>query len=108
MSYHEHFLIVILGMHDNISTRYTNTQQEHNNNSVSNFKNCLGYTFLVYGMNLIVSALPNFFTVWRIHFTYFINVPFLHPLQMPENNKFLDVYRVYRNGTLAWNGDVST
>ena len=26
-------------------------------------KNCLGCTFLVYGMNLIVSALPNFFTV---------------------------------------------
>ena len=29
------------------------------------------------------------------------NVIFLHPMKMPENQGFSDVFRGYRNGTLA-------
>ena len=32
------------------------------------------------------------------------NVPFLYPLKTSENQKFSDIFRGYRKGTLAWNG----
>ena len=32
------------------------------------------------------------------------NVPFLNSLKTPENLWFSEVFRVYRKGTLAWNG----
>ena len=32
------------------------------------------------------------------------NVPFLYHLKTSENQRFSDVFREYRKGTLAWNG----
>ena len=32
------------------------------------------------------------------------NLPFLYPLKMSENQRFSDVFRGCRNGTLAWKG----
>ena len=32
------------------------------------------------------------------------NVPILYPLKMSENQRFSDVFRGYKKGTLAWNG----
>ena len=31
------------------------------------------------------------------------NIPFLYPLKTAENQRFSDVFRGYRNGTLVWN-----
>ena len=31
----------------------------------------------------------------------FFNVPFLYPLKMSENQRFSDIFRGYKNGTLA-------
>ena len=37
------------------------------------------------------------------HFAPFhANVPFLYPLKTSENQRFFDVFRGYRNGTLEW------
>ena len=35
------------------------------------------------------------------------NVPFLYPLKTSENQRFSEVLREYRNGTLAWKGFLS-
>ena len=35
---------------------------------------------------------------------FHVHIPFLYPLKTSENLKFSDVFRGYRNGTLAWIG----
>ena len=35
--------------------------------------------------------------------TFYPNVPFLHPLKKSENQRFSDIFRGYRNGTLGEN-----
>ena len=35
---------------------------------------------------------------------FLANVPILHPLKTPENERFSDVFRGYKLGTLATNG----
>ena len=34
--------------------------------------------------------------------SFHVNVPFLYPLKTPENRRFSDIFRGYRNETLAW------
>ena len=46
------------------------------------------------------SSSNNFFTFNPLH----APVPFLYPLKISENQRFSDVSRGYRNGTLVWNG----
>ena len=49
-------------------------------------------------------------TVWKhwIEFSYinpfYSNIPFLHPLKRSENQRFCNVFKGYRNGSLRYNG----
>ena len=38
------------------------------------------------------------------NYQFRVDVPFIYPLETSENFWFSDVFRGYRNGTLAWNG----
>ena len=54
-------------------------------------------------------SLPNF-TSYSVHYSsvsinpFWPNVPFLYPVKISENQRFSNIFRGYRNGTVGQNG----
>ena len=60
------------------------------------------------GMSSLYQAVKRCFLLNTFLKTFYINVPFLYPLKTSENLRFCDVFRGYRNGTLAQKGLILT
>ena len=66
------------------------------------FKRCLPQILLGLFLNTLSHMYASFLSYTRINL-FLSNVTFLHPLETPENYRFSDVFRGYRNMTLSTN-----